>query len=233
MKTSYYDSASYHIYCYFGDTYDVFVDETLLPQTLPELLHRDLKRCGYERVIFFDYNKGAYFLDLESKEMMQGKKAKPAAPAIRSAFKGKLLGGNAGITQPQPKAAQDLSFTLDPAEMIRYAGEFLSDGSVKTAIIFPDGLNMLENMQAGAVLVLQVGALFLDDVQSLVDGGVQHVVEVHDAALAGGQGLALIADHAEVDMLAALVAIPAQQLGNLEQLLEVQVLLVSNDVESL
>ena len=147
MKTSYYDSAAYHIYCYFGDTYDVFVDETLLPQTLTELLHRDLKRCGYERVIFFDYNRGAYFLDLESKEMMQGKKASPVTPVIRSAFKGKLLGGSTGVTQP--RAAQELSFTLDPAEMIRYAGEFLSDGSVKTAVIFPDGLNMLENMQTG------------------------------------------------------------------------------------
>ena len=83
------------------------------------------------------------------------------------------------------------------------------------------------------VLVGQVRALLLDDLACLLDGLVQQVLEVDDIALARGERTALVGDHAEGDVLHALVPVVAHELDDLEQLLEVQVLLIGDDVEAL
>ncbi len=143
MKNSYFSAVTSRIYCYFGEIFDLFIDELLTPSTLPEMLHLDLKRQGYERIVFFGYTEGAFFLDAASKESFRGKSA---APRLRGATRGRLL--SADRSPAAPPARQDaLSFDIGPAEMIRYAARLMSDASVKTAVIFSDGLNLLENLQ--------------------------------------------------------------------------------------
>ena len=83
------------------------------------------------------------------------------------------------------------------------------------------------------VLVGQVRALLLDDLARLLDRLIEQVLQIHDVALAGGQGAALVGDHAEGDVLHALVPLVAHQIQDLEELLEVQVLLIGDDVKTL
>ena len=83
------------------------------------------------------------------------------------------------------------------------------------------------------VLVCKVGTLLVDDGAGLLDGGVEQVLQVHHAALAGGEGLALEGHHAEGHVLAVLIPVVAHQLQHLEQLAEVQILLVGHHVEGL
>ena len=143
MKNSYFSAATSRTYCYFGEIFDLFFDELLTPFTLPELLHLDLKRQGYERIVFFGYTEGAYFLDAASKELFRGKSA---APRLHGATRGRLLTTNRAPAAPSVR--QDaLSFNIGSAEMIRYAAHLMSDACIKTAIVFSDGLNLLESLQ--------------------------------------------------------------------------------------
>ena len=52
---------------------DLFVDETLYPQTICQALHRELRVHGYERIVFYNYKDGAYFLDEGSKKLWYGR----------------------------------------------------------------------------------------------------------------------------------------------------------------
>ncbi|MBB5265621.1 SpoVK/Ycf46/Vps4 family AAA+-type ATPase [Catenibacillus scindens] len=144
MKNSYFSAATSRIFCYFGEIFDLFTDESLVPMSLPQLLHQDLRCQGYERIIFLDYTEGVTFLDAASRKLFQGKSA---VPRVHGATKGKLLSNRGAAAVSQPARRDSLSYNIAPAEMIRYAGEFMRNGLIKTAIICSDGLNMLEHLQ--------------------------------------------------------------------------------------
>ena len=82
-------------------------------------------------------------------------------------------------------------------------------------------------------LVGQVRGFFLDDLPRLVHRAPEQVVQIHDVALARGQRLSLVADHAEGHVLHVLRPRVAHLLHDLEQLAEVQILLVRHDVQAL
>jgi len=146
MKASYFAPAANRIYCFFGTVSDLYADETLVPIPIEEMLHRDLKLQGYERIVFMGVTEGAWFLDDLSRQLWHGKnEVKPTdVPRLKGALQGRLL-GRQQTAAPAPR--QDLFFTLSANEMIRYAGALLRDSNVKTAVIFRDGLNMLEHLQ--------------------------------------------------------------------------------------
>lgn len=129
--------------CYFGNTGDLFVDETLYPQNIEYSLHRLLKAGGYERIVFYGFSKGAYFLDEQSQSLWHGKKqVRKAASLFGDAprLKGRLT----VQTAPDQKNRSAMSFMVGASEMLRYAETFLKDSSIRTAVIFPNGVEALK-----------------------------------------------------------------------------------------
>jgi len=154
MKESYFarNRCRHHIFCYYGATNDLFVDESLLPLSISQSLHRELKLHGYERIIFFDYVKGVTFLDAESRERWNGQpqsEPEPDMPLVASRIKtkGSLLMNNAAAVRQDSKSYESpvkTSITVSAVEMLHYAEHFMTDVSMATAIIFEDGLNALK-----------------------------------------------------------------------------------------
>ncbi|MBQ2957454.1 MAG: AAA family ATPase [Clostridia bacterium] len=150
MKTSYFAPAEHRIYCFFGAVNDLYADEALAPISMDEMLHRDLKLRGYERIVFMGVTEGAWFLDERSRQLWHGKSAvqQTEAPRLRGALQGRLLGRQqTAAPAPQQAPRQNLFITLSAEEMVRYAGSLVRDGEVKTAVIIRDGLNMLDHLQ--------------------------------------------------------------------------------------
>ena len=145
MNRSYFmpGNLSTRFLCYFGNTGDLFTDETLYPQNIEYSLHRLLKIGGYERIVFYGFSKGAYFLDEQSQSLWHGKKqAKKAASLFGNAprLKGKLT----VQTAPDQKNRSAMSFMVGASEMLRYAEKFLKDSSIRTAVVFPNGVEALK-----------------------------------------------------------------------------------------
>lgn len=144
MGLSYFteDHLSTRFFCYYGNTKDLFVDETLYPLTISEAIHRELTLCGYERIVFYGYVEGAFFLDQKSKDLWHGRRlAEPKKQLFSRILKGNL--------QPKPATKKKpLAFTVKPEEMILIAGCFLDDTEISTAIIFPDGVSVLKEFGA-------------------------------------------------------------------------------------
>lgn len=144
MKTSYYDRENLgtRLFAYYGNTGDLFVDETLYPQTICQALHRELRVHGYERIVFYNYKDGAYFLDEGSKKLWYGRtEEKPKTDLFGSK---RLIKGS---LRPKPKTddkKEKLSFTVAPAEMMRTAEHFVNDKEIATAVIFPNGIETLK-----------------------------------------------------------------------------------------
>lgn len=164
-KKSYFarERLKHHIFCYYGATNDLFVDESLLPLNIYQSLHRELKLQGYERILFFDCVKGVTFLDAESHERWNPQpesqsepqpKSQPdkqsRADRLRPRTRGSLLMTNAAAVQQTPRALEGpvkTSITVSEEEMLHYAEHFMTDPSMTTAIIFEDGLNALNTFQ--------------------------------------------------------------------------------------
>lgn len=136
--------------CYFGQTGDLFADELLYPQNIEFALHRQLKAAGYERVVFYGYSKGAYFLDAESKELWHGKKDKKKPSQTKSLFDGhRQLKGNLLVhAVPAQNNRSPMSFNVGASEMLRFAETFLRDTSIRTAVVFPNGVEALKEFSA-------------------------------------------------------------------------------------
>lgn len=158
-KKSYFakDRFKHHIFCYYGATNDLFVDESLLPLNIYQSLHRELKLQGYERILFFDCVKGVTFLDAESRkrwspqsEQQSDQPSANRSVASKVRTRGNILTNNAAAVQQAPRAPEgpvQTFITVSEEEMLHYAEHFMVDASMATAIIFEDGLNVLEVFQ--------------------------------------------------------------------------------------
>jgi len=144
MGGSYFDAGGLNtrFLSYYGNTDDLFVDESLYPQTLQQALHRELIVHGYERIVFYRYADGAYFLDQRSRDLWHGRQAPASAAPL---FPNSLLRGR---LQPRPETGSGRSITISPAEILRTAECFLNDGDIQTAVIFTDGVEALREFCA-------------------------------------------------------------------------------------
>lgn len=156
MNRSYFvpGNLSARFLCYYGHTGDLFVDETLYPQNIEYSLHRRLKAAGYERIVFYSYSRGAYFLDEGSQGLWHGRKEKKPS---RDLFSGapRLKGRVTPQAAPARQNQRPMSFHVDAAEMLRYAEKFLNDTTIRTAVVFPDGPGVLRefaNLDQGKLL---------------------------------------------------------------------------------
>lgn len=145
MKESYFsrENMNTHFFVYFGNTNDLYVDETLYPLTIRQALHRELKCNGYRRIIYYSYTGGAYFLDEESKRLWHGEAQEESSK--KELFPNKSIKGHLRPAQSKEKQQREyLQFTVSPAEMLRYTGHFLNDNKIQTAVIFPDGAEAIK-----------------------------------------------------------------------------------------
>lgn len=153
MNMSYFrkQQVNTRFFSYYGNTGDLFVDETLYPLTISQALHRELIMNGYERIIFYSYADGAFFLDWRSKELWHGRKTvEPDKPL----FSNKILKGNL-IAKQKAEEKERLSFTVSPTEMLRAAEHFMNESEISTAIIFPNGIEAIKefaDIEHGKVL---------------------------------------------------------------------------------
>lgn len=152
MSSSYFDLGclTTRFLSFYGNTGDLFVDESLYPQTIQQALHRELTVHGYERIIFYSYADGAYFLDSRSQKLWHGRQTAPAEPD--TLFPSPLLRGR---LRPRPEPVTRQAFTISPAEMLSAAERFLNDSDIPTAIIFADGVEAIREfctLENGKVL---------------------------------------------------------------------------------
>lgn len=136
--------------CYYGYTGDLFVDEMLYPHNMEFALHRQLKAAGYERVVFYGYSKGAYFLDEESQSLWHGKKEKKKQSNTKNLFGNapKLKGKLTAQAAPDSQNRGPMSFNVGASEMLRFAENFLRDTSIRTAVVFPNGVEAMKEFAA-------------------------------------------------------------------------------------
>lgn len=146
MRVSYFEKGRLRrpIFCFYGDTKDLFMDSVPCPLDCAEAVHCDLKAQGYRRIVLYRYQRGAYFLDHASMDLWHGDK-KDAAPQMDN---GMSLPGlprlKGSLLRRQRLSSHPLSFPgISPSDMLRTARQFMQD-SIETAVIFPDGANVLE-----------------------------------------------------------------------------------------
>ena len=115
MSSSYFDLGGLNtrFLTFYGNTGDLFVDESLYPQTIQQALHRELTIHGYERIVFYSYADGAYFLDPRSQKLWHGRQEAPPEPD--TLFPSPLLRGR---LRPRPEPVTRQAFTISPAEML-------------------------------------------------------------------------------------------------------------------
>lgn len=145
MNESYFsrENLNTHFFVYYGNTNDLFADETLYPLTIRQALHRDLKCRGYRRIVYYSYTGGAYFLDEESKRLWHGEEQEEEPK--KELFPNKMLKGRLRpALQEEKRESEALQFVVSPAEMLRYTGHFLNDNQIQTAVIFPDGAEAIK-----------------------------------------------------------------------------------------
>lgn len=130
--------------CYFGHTGDLFVDELLYPRNLEHALHRRLKAAGYERVVFYGYGQGAYFLDEGSRELWHGRQAQEMTIDDLFGDMPGLTGSLLPLSVPAEQERRPMSFEVSAAEMLRHTETFLKDADIRTAVVFPDGVGVLK-----------------------------------------------------------------------------------------
>lgn len=160
--------------CYFGQTGDLFVDELLYPQDKEYSLHRQLKAAGYERVVFYGYSRGAYFLDAESRDLWHGRKEKKTAQSL---FDGpKLKGRLSARATPDRQNRKPMSFQVGAQEMLRYAETFLKDTTIRTAVVFPNGVEALKEFAD-----LDRGRLLDNFFVEVTQGGLQQTANTNIA----------------------------------------------------
>ena len=138
MKNSYYEKPKNRIFCYFGYATDSYADETLQIWSLKQMLHRELRLHGYERIMFVGLTEGIYCIDDESFGLLHGRQQKSERPQSLRATNGQQL--------RRTEERRVRSMTMDLNEMLRLTRQYLEDTGIKTAVIFDNALTLLTSL---------------------------------------------------------------------------------------
>ena len=175
MLNSYYDRPAKHIYSYFGYGTDCYVDETLQVWTQKQMLHRELKLHGYERVVFVGLNEGLYFMDGESFALLHGRKQDDGKQ------KRTPLSMTRRSIVPKEEEQQDWHITVNYQEMLSYTQKYLQDVRIKTAVVIDNARTLLTTLKGNT----QEGQL--DDYFQKING-ISHVKNDNVLLLLFNQG---------------------------------------------
>lgn len=148
MKTSYFEKErlKHHIFCFYGNTEDYFMNDVPCPLLCTEALHCELKAQGYRRIVFYRHQRGAYFLDQASMDLWHGEKNEPEPQMEETMFlagRPRLKGSLLRRQRLAPKSNPWRIPSISPSDMLRTTRRFMLD-SIETAVIFPDGADVLE-----------------------------------------------------------------------------------------
>ncbi len=156
----------------YGKTDDEFCMMPVGILRLEEVLYQHLKTLGYQRILFFNGKQKLYFYDLESKTLSRREKssepvqqsARQSAGIRRSRMCAGPLGmrkirrpeqGTSGSVPSQdasPGNEEPLHFgRMNDLEMVGVMDCCMRDASIKTALIFTDGLDFINHTEQGAV----------------------------------------------------------------------------------
>ncbi len=138
MSISYFKNPPSRMICYYGNTNDAFVDESLFPLNIRQVLFHELKKSGYERILFYAGN-GVTFLDKTSKELWNGRKVEQQEAAKMPEFLAKFSNSDAAGL-----AAEELApITINDTDMLREIDNKLKEAKIKTAVIIENGSQTL------------------------------------------------------------------------------------------
>ncbi len=139
---------------------------------LEEVLHRHLLELGYKRVLFFNGKQKLYFYDHESAKL-----CKPGESPVKNVSrKTRMCKGPLGMqkirkpesppNEPASRNTGSLHFgRTNDLEMVGIMDHCMRDESVKSALVFTDGLDFMNHTEQGAVRQMaanlnQWGSLF-------------------------------------------------------------------------
>lgn len=166
MDESYFDSKNNvkKLYAFYGNVKDLFIGKTLCPLTLVQMLHQELLMNGYQRIIFFDYGGGAYFLDQRSRRLWD---PKAVADEDEDSIFLDIFQEDDGVElfqkeEEETDTSQILSIQLSAEEMLRNIGPLLLDVSIPTAVVFTNGTAALK-----LFVLLEHGQLLDDFLQKI------------------------------------------------------------------
>lgn len=138
MGLEYLKNTQKTIFCFYGNTQDCFVDETLYPLDFYHVLFRELKTTGYERILFYRGN-GIEFLDSASKALWYG----------RTEPEEVLMPPGCEDLLEETEHASDISpINCSDMELLRYIAVFMEDVEIKTAIIIGRGTEMMRRFSS-------------------------------------------------------------------------------------
>lgn len=148
-----------------GHTDDEFCPAALGLLSLEELLHRHLRALGYRRIVYFNARQKIYFLDIESRRLARPTGENP--PEQQKNLTGSQTRMSAGpLGQRRVRQSQRNSVPLSTCENLSFGAmpdtdlastldRFMKDESVKSAVIFSDGINFLTDLDGRARPVLK------------------------------------------------------------------------------
>ena len=119
---------------------------------------------GYQRIIFFDYGGGAYFLDQRSRRLWD---PKAVADEDEDSIFLDIFQEDDGVElfqkeEEETDTSQILSIQLSAEEMLRNIGPLLLDVSIPTAVVFTNGTAALK-----LFVLLEHGQLLDDFLQKI------------------------------------------------------------------
>jgi len=161
----------------FGKTDDEFCPGGLGLYNIEEMLHSQLKKAGYQRIVFFNGQQKIYFYDRESKRLCKRQDATSKnnsnASRVQSSSKkeSKLCAGPLGMNRlcrqlgqesvqqnsqsSAPHVAQNDEEALDlggmnDLSMVGLLNHCMHDENTKTAVVYSDGLDFINFTESEA-----------------------------------------------------------------------------------
>ncbi|MBF0584608.1 MAG: hypothetical protein HQL80_10305 [Magnetococcales bacterium] len=148
----------FHFLC--GMTGDRFCSDSLRMHNLESLLLDHLRAIGYRRVVFHSRRKQIHFLDAESYQLARPpalRESTPVTVTSSNRMKPGPLGPGimlASLRTAPPAPAEDIRWNLGAmtdSETVDNFAAWLADEDIPTALVFRDGMDLLEHFDQRAV----------------------------------------------------------------------------------
>ncbi len=143
MNNSYFRKGALNspILCYQGNVNDLFAAATPMPLTMELAMHSLLKNNDYERVVYYTNKNGAYFYDKVSYDLWNGRQEEQD---LSSLFEGLDIVSIPSDTDNTNTHSGRYTIEVSSIEMLRRTEQFVKNDSIRTAVVFPDGYETLD-----------------------------------------------------------------------------------------
>ena len=150
-------NVQHRLFFIFGNTEDLFCDDSHVEMTLEQYLHKQLKNAGYERIIFHSKEDKLYSYDIKSFELIKNKTDTESVPKqnltfdnLKNPIKGtlKMDEKEKGFKKPinRPKSGKPIinfGYTNDTLAYER-TNFCMKDSSVRTAVVYTNAADFIQ-----------------------------------------------------------------------------------------